>query len=44
MKKRRCIIPANAFYEWERAAKPPKQPYIFELVNGNPLGFAGYLA
>ncbi len=41
MKKRRCIIPANAFYEWEKAGKPPKQPYTFELANGNLLGFAG---
>ena len=41
MKKRRCIIPANSFYEWEKAGKPPKKPYVFELANGNPIGFAG---
>ncbi len=41
MKESRCIIPASAFYELEKAAKPPKQPYIFELANGNRLGFAG---
>lgn len=41
MKKRRCIIPCNSFYEWEKAGKPPKQPYSFELANGNPIGFAG---
>jgi putative SOS response-associated peptidase YedK len=41
MKKRRCIIPANAFFEWEKAGKPPKKPYVFELANGNPIGFAG---
>jgi len=41
MKKRRCIIPAHAFYEWGKAGKPPKQPYAFELSNGNPIGFAG---
>jgi putative SOS response-associated peptidase YedK len=41
MKKRRCIIPATAFFEWEKAGKPPKKPYVFELLNGNPIGFAG---
>ena len=41
MKKRRCIIPANAFYEWEKEGKPPKKPYTFELANGSLLGFAG---
>jgi putative SOS response-associated peptidase YedK len=41
MKKRRCIILCNSFYEWVKDSKPPKQPYSFELVNGNPIGFAG---
>jgi putative SOS response-associated peptidase YedK len=41
MKKRRCIVPATAFVEWEKAGKPPKKPYVFELANGNPIGFAG---
>ena len=40
MKKRRCIIPAHSFYEWDKFSKPPKQPYSFELANGNSLGFA----
>ena len=25
----------------EKAGKPPKKPYVFELANGNPIGFAG---
>ena len=40
-KKRRCLIPASAFYEWPKEGKPPKQPYAFELANGNPFAFAG---
>ena len=40
-RKRRCIIPANAFYEWPKDGKPPKQPYAFELANAKPFGFAG---
>src|ERR1700710_2383487 len=35
-KKRRCIVPANSFYEWVKDSKPPKKPYVFELANGNP--------
>ena len=40
-KKRRCIVPVNSFYEWPKEGKPPKQPYSFELANGNLMGFAG---
>lgn len=40
-KKRRCLVPASAFLEWPKQGKPPKQPYLFELANGNPLAFAG---
>ncbi len=41
MKKRRCLIPVNAFYEWPKEGKPPKQPYAFELSSGNLFSFAG---
>lgn len=40
-KKRRCIVPVSAFYEWPKAGKPPKQPYAFELANAQLFGFAG---
>ncbi len=40
-RKRRCLVPANAFYEWPKAGKPPKQPYAFELANGQPMALAG---
>lgn len=40
MKKRRCLVPASAFYEW-RPSVLPKQPYAFELQNGNLFTFAG---
>ena len=40
-KRRRCLVPASAFYEWPKEGKPPKQPFIFELANGNPMAFAG---
>ena len=41
MKKRRCLIPVNAFYEWPKEGKPPKQPYAFELSSGNLFALAG---
>lgn len=41
MKKRRCLIPASAFYEWPKEGTPPKQPYAFEMSNANLFAFAG---
>ena len=29
-RKRRCLVPVSAFYEWDKFASPPKQPYAFE--------------
>ena len=40
-KKRRCLVPASGFYEWPKEGSPPKQPYAFELTNGNLFAFAG---
>jgi hypothetical protein len=33
LKSRRCLIPADGFYEWVRAGKT-KQPYCFEVNDG----------
>ena len=40
LKRRRCLIPADAFYEWKRIGKS-KQPYCFEVNEGELFGFAG---
>lgn len=40
MKRRRCLVPADGFYEWQRAAKS-KQPYCFEVSDGELFAFAG---
>jgi putative SOS response-associated peptidase YedK len=40
MKSRRCLVPADGFYEWMRTAKT-KQPYCFEVNEGELFGFAG---
>lgn len=38
--KRRCIVPAAAFYEW-RAEPGGKQPFAIARADGQPLAFAG---
>ena len=37
---RRCLIPADGFYEWERAAEA-KQPFHFGLQDDSLFAFAG---
>lgn len=39
-RKRRCLIPANGFYEWKKINRY-KQPYYFRLLEANLMGFAG---
>jgi putative SOS response-associated peptidase YedK len=38
--KRRCIIPASAFYEWQPVGKA-RQPYVIRRRDREPLAFAG---
>lgn len=40
MKYRRCLIPADGFYEWQAGAAR-KQPYYVRAKSGGPLAFAG---
>jgi putative SOS response-associated peptidase YedK len=37
---RRCLIPADVFYEWKRNGAS-KQPYCFEVNDGEMFAFAG---
>jgi len=39
-KTRRCVVPADGWYEWKDEHKR-KQPYYFSSKNGDPLFFAG---
>ncbi|MHB1954886.1 MAG: SOS response-associated peptidase [Sulfobacillus sp.] len=41
LKKRRCLVPADAFYEWERLDSKTKRPFAFALRSGEPYAFAG---
>jgi putative SOS response-associated peptidase YedK len=40
LKSRRCLIPADGFYEWMRTGKA-KLPYCFEVNGGELFAFAG---
>lgn len=40
IRRRRCIIPADAFYEWQAGAKRPKQPFMIKPADGGTMAFA----
>jgi putative SOS response-associated peptidase YedK len=40
LKSRRCLLPADGFYEWSRNGKA-KQPFCFEVNEGSLFAFAG---
>lgn len=44
--RRRCIVPADAFYEWRPSKhastkRPPRQPFLVQRRDGEPMAFAG---
>ncbi len=39
--KRRCLVPADGFFEWKRIGKKTRIPYRFTLGNESPYSFAG---
>jgi putative SOS response-associated peptidase YedK len=38
--KRRCLIPADGFFEWRKTARP-KLPFAIAMKDGRPFTFAG---
>lgn len=40
MERRRCLVPADGFYEW-KGAKPPKVPHFIHRADDEPFAFAG---
>ncbi len=44
-KRRRCLIVADGYYEWQAVGgtekKPIKQPHLIQLKDGRPFGMAG---
>ncbi len=43
VRKRRCLVPADGYYEWATALGPyrPKQPFYVSSPDGHSLSFAG---
>lgn len=43
-RRRRCLIPADGFYEWQRHTDGSRTPYFVHRVDGAPMAFAGLWA
>ncbi len=39
--KRRCLVPADAFYEWQKLSPTFRQPNLIRRADGEPMAFAG---
>lgn len=39
--RRRCLLPADGFYEWEKRDDGTKQPWFIHRADGAPMVFAG---
>lgn len=40
-KRRRCLVPADGFYEWQPIGRKTKQPFAFALKDGSLFALAG---
>ena len=40
-RRRRCLIPASGFYEWQKQTSGPKQPFWISAADSGLLTFAG---
>ena len=41
VRRRRCLIPADGFYEWQARPRGPKQPHHIARADGGAMAFAG---
>jgi putative SOS response-associated peptidase YedK len=41
MKRRRCLVPVDWFYEWQKIDAKTKQPYAIGLKDDSMFAFAG---
>lgn len=41
MKRRRCLVPADLFYEWQKIDAKKKQPYAVGMRDGSMFALAG---
>jgi putative SOS response-associated peptidase YedK len=40
-RRRRCLIPADGYYEWQTTAAGPKRPFYIHRADERPLAIAG---
>jgi len=40
-RRRRCLVPADGFYEWQPARDADKQPYLIRRCDRQPMALAG---
>jgi putative SOS response-associated peptidase YedK len=40
-RRKRCLIAASGFYQWQRTGNKQKQPYYIHRRDGKPFAFAG---
>jgi putative SOS response-associated peptidase YedK len=40
-RRRRCLIPATGFYEWQKLDSKRRQPWVIRLASGRVFAFAG---
>jgi putative SOS response-associated peptidase YedK len=40
-RRRRCLIPADGFYEWKKTEAGTRQPFFIRLAKDGPFAFAG---
>ena len=43
LKKHRCLLPADGFYEWKQTSSGAKQPFHIGMKDGAPFALAGLL-
>jgi putative SOS response-associated peptidase YedK len=41
LRRRRCLVPADGFYEWRKEPKGGKTPMYIRMKTGEPFAFAG---
>jgi len=41
LKRRRCLVPADGFYEWQKLDAKNRQPWAIGLADGSMFAFAG---
>jgi putative SOS response-associated peptidase YedK len=41
MRRRRCLVPADGFYEWQKLGRKEKQPYNIGMTDDSLFAFAG---